>query len=504
MEWDLIPTPSPEPPDDGGESRSRMLEDVIDAVAAMGADPVYHSDPYKPSRVDENRRNLQYTSPSPYPMPSPGPYGYDDLIDLIGFGWIDVEDQLHSMIDRFEHALVDAPAKSMKGTCQADGGLHLITYSTVDCDAPPTPVVTTPPPVTTPPVTTPPMMAVVTSTISLGDSLLAALNGCSLLTIGCDPETPVEEITELKAKDIMDSMIDQVLASAEKLDPPTAPDDDAPAVDAPAVGGGKAGGKTDGTPARDVKVKLIQTVRTTLMIPVVKIEHVRSEMEKQVCGVGAAAAAGCKVIVVGGPPGSVRRRRLENAAVEFEIQRELEEDDDLAAPEIDTEAIAAEVEITIVVTKPPTVEALDVVVETTVEADEASALEESVGADLAAAAAETTGVAASEFEVEVTSVYPPSAPPSPPPVPPPSPDDAFVDLEAAIQGLEDVSTGVIIGAVIGGICGCALLIALPIAIFVCCCSAAAKNKRGAAASQKTPPQQVVVVHGDAVTMESKA
>merc|ERR550514_2487015 len=191
----------------------------------------------------------------------------------------------------------------MKGTCQADGGLHLITYSTVDCDAPPTPVVTTPPvttppvttpPVTTPPVTTPPMMAVVTSTISLGDSLLAALNGCSLLTIGCDPETPVEEITELKAKDIMDSMIDQVLASAEKLDPPTAPDDDTPAVDAPAVGGGKAGGKTDGTPAREVKVKLIQTVRTTLMLPVVKIEHVRSEMEKQVCGVGAAAAAGCK------------------------------------------------------------------------------------------------------------------------------------------------------------------------------------------------------------------
>jgi hypothetical protein len=83
-------------------------------------------------------------------------------------------------------------------------------------------------------------------------------------------------------------------------------------------------------------------------------------------------------------------------------------------------------------------------------------------------------------------------------------DDAFVDIEAALQGLEDVSTGVIIGAVIGGICGCALLIALPIAIFVCCCSAAAKNKRGAAASQKTPPQQVVVVHGDAVTMESKA
>ena len=355
-------------------------------------------------------------------------------------------------------------------------------------------------------------MAVVTSTISLGDSLLAALNGCSLLTIGCDPETPVEEITELKAKDLMDSMIDQVLASAEKLDPPTAPDDDAPAVDAPAVGGGKAGGKgggkTDGTPAREVKVKLIQTVRTTLMIPVVKIEHVRSEIEKQVCGVGA-AAAGCTVIVVGGPPGSVRRRRLENAAVEFEIQRELDEDDDLAAPEIDTEAIAATdpeltVGVTIVVTKPPTVEALDVVVETTVEADEASALEESVGADLAAAAAETTGVAASEFEVEVTSVYPPSAPPSPPPVPPPSPDDAFVDIEAALQGLEDVSTGVIIGAVIGGICGCALLIALPIAIFVCCCSAAAKNKRGAAASQKTPPQQVVVVHGDAVTMESKA
>ena len=62
----------------------------------------------------------------------------------------------------------------------------------------------------------------------------------------------------------------------------------------------------------------------------------------------------------------------------------------------------------------------------------------------------------------------------------------------------------IIGGVIGGLCGCALLIALPIAIFVCCCSAAAKNKRGAAASQKTPPQQVVVVHGDAVTMESKA
>ena len=76
-------------------------------------------------------------------------------------------------------------------------------------------------------------------------------------------------------------MIDQVLASAEKLDPPTAPDDDAPAVDAPAVGGGpavdapavdggkaggKAGGKTDGTPAREVKVKLIQTVSTTLMI----------------------------------------------------------------------------------------------------------------------------------------------------------------------------------------------------------------------------------------------
>ena len=77
MEWDLIPTPSPEPPDDGGESRSRMLEDVIDAVAAMGADPVYNSDPYKPSRADENRRNLQYASPSPYPMPSPGPYGYD-------------------------------------------------------------------------------------------------------------------------------------------------------------------------------------------------------------------------------------------------------------------------------------------------------------------------------------------------------------------------------------------------------------------------------------------
>ena len=322
-------------------------------------------------------------------------------------------------------------------------------------------------------------------------------------TIGYDPETPVEEITELKAKDIMDSMIDQVLASAEKLDPPTAPDADAHAVDG-GKAGGKGGGKTDGTPAREVKVKLIQTVRTTLMIPVVKIEHVRSEMEKQVCGVGAAAAAGCKVIIVGGPPGSVRRRRLENAAIEFEIQRELDEDDDLAAPEIDTEAIAAEVEITIVVTKPPTVEALDVVVETTVEADEASSLEESVGADLAAAAAETTGVDASEFEVEVTSAYPPSAPPSPPPVPPPSPDDAFVDIEAALQGLEDVSTGVIIGAVIGGICGCALLIALPIAIFVCCCSAAAKNKRGAAASQKTPPQQAVVVHGDAMTMESKA
>ncbi len=477
---------SPEPPDDGGESRYRMLEDVIDAVAAMGADPVYNPDPYKPSRVDENRRNLKYASPSPYPMPSPGP-----------FGWSDLEDQLHSMIDRFEDALVVAPAKSMKGTCQADGGLHLITYATVDCVAPPTPVVTTPPvttpPVTTPPVTTPPMMAVVTSTISLGDSLLATLND----------ETAGEEITELKAKDIMDSMIDQVLASAEKLEPPTAPDDDAPAVDAPAVGGGKAGGKTDGTPAREVKVKLIQTVRTTLMIPVAKVQHVRSEIEKQVCGVGA-AAAGCTVIVVGGPPGSVRRRRLENAAVEFEIQRELDEDDDLAAPEIDTEAIAAEVEITIVVTKPPTVEALDVVVETTVEADEASALEESVGADLAAAAAETTGVAASEFEVEVTSVYPPSAPPSPPPPPPPAPHDPFVDLEAALQGLEDVSTGVIIGGVIGGICGCALLIALPIAIFVCCCSAAAKNKRGAAASQKTPPQQVVVVHGDAVTMESKA
>ena len=493
-----MPMQSPEPPNEGGDSRYRMLEDVIDAVAAMGADPTYKPDPYKPSRVDENRRNLQYTSPSPYPMPSPGPYGYDDLIDLIGFGWSDVEDQLHQMIDRFEHALVDAPAKSMKGTCQADGGLHLITYATVDCVAPPTPVVTTPP-VTTPPVTTPPMMAVVTSTISLGDSLLAALND----------ETAVEEITELKAKDIMDSMIDQVLASAEKLDPPTAPDDDAPAVGAPAVGGGKAGGKTDGTPAREVKVKLIQTVRTTLMIPVAKVQHVRSEIEKQVCGVGAAAAAGCKVIVVGGPPGSVRRRRLENAAIEFEIQRELEEDDDLAAPVIDTEAIAATdpeltVGVTIVVTKLPTVEALDVVVETTVEADEASALEESVGADLAAAAAETTGVAASEFEVEVTSVYPPSAPPSPPPTPPPSPDDAFVDIEAAIQGLEGVSTGVIIGAVIGGICGCALLIALPIAIFVCCCSAAAKNKRGAAASQKTPPQQVVVVHGDAVTMESKA
>merc|ERR1719409_2400286 len=383
----------------------------------------------------------------------------------------------------------------MKGTCQADGGLQLIMYGTVDCDAPPTPVVTTPPPVTTPPVTTPPMMAVVTSTISLGDSLLAALNGCSLLTIGCDPdlETANEEITELKAKDIMDSMIDQVLASAEKLDPPTAPDDDAPAVDAPAVGGGKAGGKgggkTDGTPAREVKVKLIQTVRTTLMIPVAKVQHVRSEIEKQVCGVGA-AAAGCKVIVVGGPPGSVRRRRLENAAIEFEIQRELDEDDDLAAPEIDTEAIAAEVEITIVVTKPPTVVELDVVVETTVEADEASALEESVGADLAAAAAETTGVDASEFEVEVTSAYPPSAPPSPPPTPPPSPDDAFVDIEAALQGLEDVSTGVIIGAVIGGLCGCALLIALPIAIFVCCCSAAAKSKRGGASSaSKQTPQQ---------------
>merc|ERR1719313_2361841 len=142
-------------------------------------------------------------------------------------------------------------------------------------------------------------------------------------------------------------MIDQVLASAEKLDPPTAPDDDAPAVGAP-----KAGGKTDGTPARDrVKVKLIQTVRTTLMIPVVKIEHVRSETEKQVCGVGAAAAAGCKVIVVGGPPGSVRRRRLENAAIMFEIQRELDEDDDLAAPVIDTEAIAAtDPELTVGVT----------------------------------------------------------------------------------------------------------------------------------------------------------
>ena len=83
---------SPEPPDDGGESRYRMLEDVIDAVAAMGADPVYNSDPYKPSRVDENRRNLQYASPSPYPMPSPGP-----------FGWSDLEDQLH-VIDLFEDA----------------------------------------------------------------------------------------------------------------------------------------------------------------------------------------------------------------------------------------------------------------------------------------------------------------------------------------------------------------------------------------------------------------
>ena len=152
----------------------------------MGADPVYNRT-RMPSRVAENRRNLQYTSPSPYPMPSPGPYGYDDLIDLIGFGWSDVEDQL-VMIDRFEDALVVAPAKSMKGTCQADGGLHLITYSTVDRDAPPTPVVTTPLP-----VTTPPMMAVVTSTISLGDFLLAALND----------ETAGEEITELKAKDIM-------------------------------------------------------------------------------------------------------------------------------------------------------------------------------------------------------------------------------------------------------------------------------------------------------------
>ena len=134
-----MPMQSPEPPNEGGESRYRMLEDVIDAVAAMGADPVYNSDPYKPSRV-ENRRNLQYASPSPYPMPSPGRTGPFDLI-----AGATSRDQLHVMIDRFEDALVVAPAKSMKGTLLADGGLHLITYATVDCDAPPTPVVTTPP-----------------------------------------------------------------------------------------------------------------------------------------------------------------------------------------------------------------------------------------------------------------------------------------------------------------------------------------------------------------------